>query len=214
MDQQLYAERASLNERTQRVITSLKNKASSTQGPLLEFLRNASGVGAGSVHRFWITNVIFCSVDAEVIEELSKRLDVESIDLNVELLLDEYESSSEVGPAKSIGGREPGHDAVKAPAMWAMGYSGYGRKVMSLDTGVDPYHPAISNQFDGKYHDINQSWFVLGRPGELPADCNGHGTHTVGTMCGLDTMNADTIGVAWGARWIGSPNLCGGGSST
>ena len=94
-----------------------------------------------------------------------------------------------------------------------MGYSGYGRKVMSLDTGVDPYHSAISDHFDGYYHSLKQSWYVLGRPPEMPADCNGHGTHTVGIMCGLDTINSDTIGVAWGARWIGSPNLCGGGSS-
>ena len=214
LDQQFYAQRVSIVFRTKTVIAALKNKASETQGPMLAYLQNDPGVINNTIKAFWVTNVIFCTAGAEAIAQLALRPDVDIIDLNVELLLDEFEVSPAGSAKKSIGGHEPGHDAIKAPEMWAMGYSGYGRKVMSLDTGVDPYHSAISDHFDGYYHSLKQSWYVLGRPPEMPADCNGHGTHTVGIMCGLDTINSDTIGVAWGARWIGSPNLCGGGSST
>ncbi|MBL4755134.1 MAG: S8 family serine peptidase [Flavobacteriales bacterium] len=214
MDQQFYAQRTSLNQRTKEVVAALKLKANTTQASLINFLMNSDGVAAQSIQSFWVTNVVFCTATADVIQQLGVRQDVDVVDLNVRLLLDDYEVVPITGAQKSIGGHEPGHDAIKAPTMWAMGYSGYGRKVMSLDTGVDPFHSAISDHFDGNYHSLQQSWFVLNRPPELPEDCNGHGTHTVGIMCGLDTINNDTIGVAWGARWIGSPSLCGDGSST
>jgi len=213
LDQQLYTQRASIGFRARTVIAALKNKAAETQVSLMDYLESDTGVNTGTIRSFWVTNVIFCTASAEVIERIALRPDVDVIDLNVELLLDDFEIGTGVSTKKSVGGHEPGHDAIKAPEMWAMGYSGYGRKVMSLDTGVDPYHSAISSHFDGYYHSLSQSWYVLGRQPEMPTDCNGHGTHTVGIMCGLDTINNDTIGVAWGARWIGSPNLCGGGPS-
>ena len=48
-------------------------------------------------------------------------------------------------------GLEKGLVAINAPAMWALGYTGYGTKVFVADTGVDPTHPAISIQYHGNY---------------------------------------------------------------
>ncbi|MEL6924001.1 MAG: S8 family serine peptidase [Bacteroidota bacterium] len=46
----------------------------------------------------------------------------------------------------------------------------------------------------------------------MACDCGSHGTHTLGTMVGLDRTTNDTIGVAFNALWVGAPILCGLGT--
>jgi len=214
LNQTLKNLRSSPQQRSSTVINALKAKTSQTQGPLISTLRSSDLVIPSSIKSFWVTNLIFVKATSEMILQLAQHEDIEFIDINAEIILDDYVDGPTVGVKKSPGGREPGHDAIKAPQMWAMGYSGYGRKVMSNDTGVDPTHPAISDNYNGNYKSLEQSWFVYGVGAEDPTNCGNHGTHTVGTMLGLDPATNDTIGVAFGARWIGSPGLCGGGSST
>jgi len=214
LDKQLYLDQASMQIRAFTVINSLKEKARISQIDLLQFLRSSSDVDFSSIQGYWVTNVVFCKVKPNVLNNLILRSDIGLIDLNITLELDEFEIGSTMIGEKSIGGHEPGHDAIKAPQMWAIGYTGYGRKVMSQDTGVEEDHPAISSNFEGNFSAMKQSWFELGEPGAIPSNCGGHGTHTVGIMCGLDQTTSDTIGVAFEARWIGTPGLCGGGSST
>ena len=80
--------------------------------------------------------------------------------------------------------------------------------VCNLDTGVRYEHPAIASRWRANQPgvDPSEAWFdaLGGRP--LPYDNDilspTHGSHTMGTMTGLDEANADTIGVAFGASWI------------
>lgn len=104
---------------------------------------------------------------------------------------------------KSIGGHEPGHDAIKAPFMWALGYTGLGTKAYIVDTGVWPVHPSISRQWMGNYRPQNQVWrgFDSTEPQDKPG---AHGTHVTGTVLGLDLETNDTIGVAFNANYIAS----------
>ena len=75
--------------------------------------------------------------------------------------------------------------------------------VANLDTGVDGYHPALSSRWRGTHEPWQECWRdALGGGSTFPVDYGEHGTHVMGTMCGLGTGTGDTIGVAWEAEWI------------
>lgn len=217
LDKQLYAEDASLKERSLRVMTALKKKAADTQGPLLDLFAGHASVEPGSVQPLWVTNIIFLHARADLLDEIADHPAIAFIDLDAELDFDKPTLSNESAEKSSAiqGGHEPGHDAIGATDYWRRGYYGYGVIVAGFDTGVNSNHPAMRDQWRGNVAPVNESWFVLGFPGAMPSDCyfTNHGTHTMGVMCGLDRTVQDTIGVAFNAQWIGSPTLCGGGPS-
>jgi PKD repeat protein len=118
-------------------------------------------------------------------------------------------------PPVSPNSREKGLTVINAPALWAMGYTGYGQLAFTNDTGVDPNVSAISKQFRGFYTSPEAAFFNYD-PGTQsqqqnvePFDCGFHGTHVNGTILGLERMTNDTIGVAFNAQWIGASILCG-----
>jgi len=82
MDRRFYEKNTSLEDRTYEVITSLQTKAASTQGPILSQLENQPGVRPGSVNPLWITNVILADLRKEAILQLSRRADMEVIDVS------------------------------------------------------------------------------------------------------------------------------------
>lgn len=205
MDAAFYARKASLSERTYEVITALQEKANNTQPEILALLEASEAVEKSSIHGFWIVNVIFAKVQAEMVETLSKHPAVEYIDLNSELLLEDYERVEVVEENLQPDGIEPGLAAINAPAMWAKGYTGYGRKAFILDTGGVTDHPALRQQYWGNHVAENEAWFDLN--GQRPYDCNDHGTHVSGTTLGLDRQTNDTIGVAFNASWMSTPQL-------
>ncbi|HHM21825.1 MAG TPA: T9SS type A sorting domain-containing protein, partial [Bacteroidetes bacterium] len=113
---------------------------------------------------------------------------------------------------------EPGLEAINAPALWAMGYTGYGQLALPSDTGIDPSHPALAHQYRGHYVAQQQTWYEVNGAGNptgnfTPVWCGDHGTHVTGTILGLDRMRNDTIGVAFNAQWIGAMTLCGIGTA-
>ncbi|MEM9819539.1 MAG: S8 family serine peptidase [Bacteroidota bacterium] len=188
-----------LAERSYELITALEAKANATQGPLIEFLRN-SGIASAQIQPFWVTNMIQVSAAAPIIAELSRRSDVqwlESVPENIlfDVTVDECES------APSPNGHEIGHEAIKATKMWEMGYTGYGQIAMIVDTGTDGDHPALYRNFRGLYFPGEG----YSGSGPEPTDCDGHGSHVTGTVVGLDRMTRDTVGVAFGAHWMGAP---------
>ncbi|MCB9157308.1 MAG: S8 family serine peptidase [Caldilineaceae bacterium] len=112
-----------------------------------------------------------------------------------------------------------------APDVWALGYEGQGIVVASQDTGVEWDHPALKTHYRGwnesdatVSHVYNwfDAWDVAGRPSfcsadaQVPCDDNGHGTHTVGTMLGDDPNDAEILGMAPKAKWIGCRNMKNG----
>ena len=128
-------------------------------------------------------------------------------------------------------GVEWGVAAIRAPEVWAMGYTGQGVTVGGADTGYEWWHPAIRNQYRGydpatgavqhdyHWHDAIHEISPLsgdsvpdpannpcGVNVPYPCDDHNHGTHTMGTMVGDDGMG-NQIGVAPGARWVACRNM-------
>jgi subtilisin family serine protease len=194
---------ATLAERHRDVITSLQRIAGETQSDLLSVLDVAKSKGsAGKVKGYWIANMISAEINAAQIKSIAAREDVEVIysDFKGELIKPIFD----YGDPPVITRREAGARAIRADSMWAHGYTGQGRLVMNIDTGVDGTHPALSHSWHGNNgYPPAQSWFDTADPSnEFPHDEGSHGTHTMGTMCGRSTTTPDTIGVAFDAQWI------------
>jgi subtilisin family serine protease len=207
---ELRTRKAGLAQRAQEVIPALQAKAEATQAPLIQLLEAHPGVLPGSIRSFWITNLIGVQANASVIAELSRHPDVAMLDWNAPLALSAFERTAPAALSAVPGGIEPGLAAIKAPALWAMGYTGYGRVAFTNDTGIDPYHPALGAQFRGFYASAEASWYEYDGSVSFPYDCDNHGSHVTGTILGLDRQTSDTIGVAFNAQWIGCSTIgCG-----
>ncbi len=207
---QLERQRASRSEKVQRLITDLQAKAKATQAPVLNVLQQSAVTDPESIRPLWITNIILAQTDRATIARLSHLQEIEWIDFQDSPPALEAEVVNT--PPVIEDGIEPGLAAINAPALWAMGYTGYGTKALILDTGTDVRHPALDHNYWGLYVNKEQAWTGYA---DEPEDCQIHGTHVAGTVLGLDRANNDTIGVAFNAMWLAAPGIgCGPGSIT
>jgi subtilisin family serine protease len=97
---------------------------------------------------------------------------------------------------------------VGADRVWDLGITGQGVIVGSADSGVAWDHPALKEAYlgwDGSSADHDYHWYDPWDGRAEPHDDNGHGTHTTGTMVGVDGENQ--IGLAPGAQWIACRNM-------
>ncbi|MGF2037953.1 MAG: S8 family peptidase [Nostoc sp. CmiVER01] len=112
-----------------------------------------------------------------------------------------------------LGGNNWGADLVKAPEVWAHGYTGQGVVVAVVDTGVDYNHEDLKNNIwtntkeiagngiddDGNgYVDDNYGWNFADKNNNT-LDNNGHGTHVSGTIAG-ENNNYGVTGIAYNAK--------------
>lgn len=200
LEQELLDRKAGLEERAYEVITRLQAKAAATQPALLARLEKLDGVKAGSIHPFWISNAIFVEANGPAIARLSQDKAVGQILPNDEVEIMDDCAERLAAPVQE-NSTERGLSTIGATQMWAMGYTGYGRKAMIIDTGEDAMHPALHNQFAYHTQELSESW---ASPGE-PQYCSDHGSHVTGIIVGLDRLNRDTIGVAFNGQWMGGP---------
>ena len=213
MHERFLREHYPVQKRIAELLPALQEKAAQTQGALLEFLRKDTRVQSGSLRSFWIVNMLSARVKPSLLDELLLREEIAYIDWDAPLQQVESTCVEDASLAPSEpDGIEPGLAAIKAPALWAKGYTGYGRVAFVMDTGVDPNQPATSYKYRGLYLPDSQTWYSQ-NGAQTPYDCDGHGTHVSGTVLGLDRLNDDTIGVAFNAQWIGGAVLCGLGTS-
>lgn len=164
---------------------------------------------------FWITNTIWSAGGLEAVETMATRRDVAHvyavgagrIPRPIEEKLDaEVPDVAEWGVSK-----------IRAPEVWAHGYTGQGAVVAGADTGIRWTHNALKSKYRGwngasgdhsyNWHDAIHSGGGSCGPNSLaPCDDNGHGSHTIGTIVGDDGAG-NQVGVAPGARWIGCRNM-------
>lgn len=193
-----------LELRSKQVIHELQQLAGLTQYPLLQFINQNDKDDVRNLQSFWIINMVSLEAKPEFIFRLAERGDIETIELNtVQLKIEEPIKIRAAGP-KALGVAEPGLIAINARKLWALGYTGRNRVGMNVDTGINFKHPSIRNNYLGLYFPISQCWLPFNNPTPFDISSHSHGTHTIGTMMGLDTATHDTVGVAFRAHWISS----------
>ncbi len=199
-------------EKSKRILDALRQKASTSQIDLLgdlQMYKNAGGID--DYESYWIINAVSVVGDARVIKALTYRSDIQIIEVDNEIIFEEEISSSPSGdnPASS----ETGLKVIKADVLWKLGYTGQGRMVMNIDSGVDGNHRALHSRWKGNYTPWYHAWMDA-NGGSFPNYCSSHGTHTMGTLCGRDTVTADTVGVCPDAHWMAAKRSCSGNYST
>jgi serine protease AprX len=205
------------------VYQTLHETARKTQKPILEEL-DARGVEYRS---FYLVNAILVKGDRSLAKMLAARPDVKRIDGNPVMRQDvpapHAPEPLEFNPDwpdlmtdKAFTAIEPGISYVRAPQIWNLGYTGQGVVVGGADSGYRWTHAALKNAYRGwngstashnyNWHDsVHSGGGSCGANAAAPCDDNGHGTHTMGTILGLD--GANQIGMAPGAKWIGCRNM-------
>jgi subtilisin family serine protease len=206
LKQELYARRADRREWHQAVVLALQEKATVSQADILTQLARLADQGlVRDYQSIWIGNVVLVTAAGEAFDILVQRDDVLQINLDYEIENIKPVSKGDDSPPLTAG-VEAGLKAIRADEVWAMGITGAGRLVSHLDTGVDGNHPALNARwrgYDPRYAgNPGWAWFDPLTNTQFPQDWGSHGTHTMGTICGLGQSTGDTIGVAFGAEWI------------
>ncbi len=197
----------SKQEKHKLIIEKMKKRALDKQQAILDEIKHNLEY-VSEYKSFWISNVVYLRGDAGFIRYISSRDDVENVFKNLPLMLVMPVDSAIATDFKT--GSEPGLDVIGVKTAWEMGLTGEGSIVCNFDTGVDGNHPALLPSWRGSNGaSVSESWFDPYTNTDFPVDSHGHGTHTMGTMVGLD--GGDTIGVAFGAQWISAAVVDRGG---
>ena len=202
------------NEKAQYVYASLKSHADKSQKDLKTYL-DAEAVPYQSL---FIVNVLKLSGDYSLLETIANRTDIKRVMENPSVSFSA--PIRETAPLQKT--LEWGLERIGVDQVWQMGIRGEGVVVGGQDTGYEWTHPAIvdtyrGNQTSGVDHNYNwhdaiheisplhndsipdPSLNPCGLDVDYPCDDHNHGTHTMGTMVGLDGENE--IGVAPESEW-------------
>jgi len=210
LDSELRAERAPMRVRHDRVLTALRQAAERSQPAVVNYLEARKTEGSVEGYTpYWIMNLVVVSATKSELLRLAERADVEAIEGNFRAALIEDIGEPYMGSPTAGLGVTNSLSAINADRVWyELGYTGAGRLVANCDTGVDGDHPALTDRWRGNWHPWSECWRdALGTGTTYPADYNGHGTHTMGTMCGAGHATGDTVGVAFEALWIADNSI-------
>ena len=198
INEQFKIQNTPLSERAKFVIRASSEMAKNSQSSIIQLLKNNPSK-VKSYKSLWVINMITVEATKDIIEQIAASSEVDYMEEYNHFTVKPAEIlKGEAVNSKSVGGIEPGLAAINAPALWALGYTGKGRKYLNYDTGMWTEHPAVADAWLGNYQTINQAWHGVDSP--TPIDKDGaHGTHTAGTVLGLDPATNDTIGVAFNA---------------
>ena len=213
---QMDEQQATLQERHETIVVNLQNTAYETQPQIVEYLNELKSQKIVKEFKpFWISNIIRVDTYQSVVDQIAERDDVLMVYPNYGIELIEPVAESDDGEPGNKDDIEIGVIAVRAPEVWDMGITGEGVLVATLDTGVDGNHPALADRWAGvadpNYEGHPEwAWFdPYAGQNDFPYDTNGHGTHTMGTVCG--GAPGDQVGVAPGALWISAAPIDRGG---
>jgi serine protease AprX len=199
------------------VYQTLREKARTTQGPILQWLRERNV----EHQSFYIVNAILVKGTRQIAEALAARPDVARVEGNphIQNSLPQPEPVDETPQHPAT--IEPGIQYTHAPGVWGLGFTGQDIVVASADTGVRWTHNALKPHYrgwDGQNADHDYNWHdsihdsvgnPCGNDSPSPCDDQAHGSHTTGTMVGDDGAG-NQIGMAPGAKWIGCRNMDAG----
>src|SRR5256714_9022681 len=204
-------------EKGRFVHQTLLEKAQSTQGPILQWLRDRHIENQS----FYIVNAILVKGDRQLAETLAARPDLARVTGNPHIHNDLpergpiEESPLQPGAPATV---EPGITYTHAPDVWALGFRGETIVIAGADTGIRWTHNALKPHYrgwDGVNANHNLNWHdsihnsvgnPCGNDSQFPCDDFFHGSHTIGTAIGDDGAG-NQIGMAPGAKWIGCRNM-------
>lgn len=175
-------------KRREKIIKALQGHATLSMQPLLNWLAQQDDVDGWK--ELWLINSVAVNVPAGMVRPLATRPEVAKVRLDAKFKIKPDAAGSPATPEWNV-------DAINAPTLWDMGYTGQGVVVATMDTGVDPDHPDLSGRWRGGAN----SWFDPHGEHATPYDSNGHGTQTTGIIVGGDA-GGSAIGVAPGAQWV------------
>lgn len=204
LKQDLLKSNVGLMERRTAIVKKLykENASQNAFDSFLSDLQNDYSSEIKQINKFWAVNAVACHLSETMIEILLGRSDVDYIQYDLPVYGEKVTVTEAVGN-RSVGQAEPGLVAINARPMWGLGYTGRNRIAMNIDTGVSVEHPTLGDRFLGHYLPLSQCWLGFENPYPYDIDRSSfHGTHTMGTMIGLDIATADTIGLAFNAFWI------------
>lgn len=191
--------RQELRSRRARMVRELKAQAGR---PATRELRRSLKTGGGKrIRDLWAINAVAAEVPAELVDALSRLPDVVSV---------RYDSTLEEPTVDTVQTGTVGWnlDAVGAPQLWELGWTGQGVVIATLDSGVDPLHPDLAAWRGG-----TNSWFDPHAVNPTPHDVSGHGTQVMGLIIGGD-FSGSPIGMAPGASWIAAKIFDNSGATT
>jgi len=196
-----------LDARRKQFIADLMIDAKVKQKSAIEALK--IGMIEGKVddfQSFWIVNMITTKVTYDYLAELQNNSEIEYLDYNEGInLIPTAPTDVNLTHSENINGLEPGLRIINADELWALGYTGQGRIMMIMDSGVDGDHPALASKWYGNQSGVSNAdaWLDLRDPSspsngptDTPTDSGGHGTWVAGIMGGTN------VGVAYNAKWI------------
>jgi len=217
INRQMDKQQATLRDRHETTVVALQDTASAAQPQIVEYLNKLKSQGLVEDFKcFWIGNIIRVDAYQSVVGQIAKRDDVLRIYPNYGIELIDPVDEGFVSESSYNGDVEIGVEAIRAPEVWEeLGITGEGVLVATIDTGVDGNHPALADRWAGvadpRYEGHPEwAWYdPYAGQNDFPYDYNGHGTHTMGTVCGGEP--GDQIGVAPGALWISAGAIDRGG---
>ena len=214
----------SKEEKGEMVFELLRENAQTAQASVINLLKDQNV----SFQSFIIANCIHVNLTSLQIEQIATVPDVKKIMFNPSVKLEEPIEVENFDLREA----EPewGIKMINADSVWALGYRGENVIIGGQDTGFDWDNDVLKNKYRGynidedsadhnyNWHDaiseinpLHQDSIITditnpcGLNLMIPCDDHNHGTHTMGTMVGSDTLN--NIGVAPMAKWIACRNM-------
>jgi serine protease AprX len=169
------------------MVQALHANAAATQGPVRQLLEEQGVTGVVSL---WATNAVAARVPPGLVHALAALPGVASVKFDATLDAPWTTVATASVPEWNL-------DAIRAPELWALGHTGVGVVIASMDTGVDANHPDLA----ARWRAGSGGWFDPNGEHASPHDSDGHGTQTLGLALG-GAASGSPIGVAPGAQWI------------
>ncbi len=158
----------------------------------------------GNCHKsYYLVNAIELDADPILRAQIAARSDVDRILDSPILRPLQNEAPAARGKSSSLKGEQWNIRLIGADKVQdELHVYGEGIIVGQSDSGAQGDHPEFASRYRGNLDGTDDyNWFDPWNGSKKPVDIGGHGTHTLGSILGMD------VGVAPRAEWIGCVNL-------